>query len=114
MPTAPLIVFIVIGLAVCFLFGRFNFRTFSFVRGIQDIARRQGSTWDFYGNVERMSAFVLKPEKLLEPLDSDAAKQRLLDHRKTMWRTIFTGWAIMLLGFVCAIAVPIGTALLSH
>jgi hypothetical protein len=117
MPTAPLTVFIVTGLAVCFLFGRFNLRTFAFVRGIQAIAKRQGDTWDFYGNVERMSAFVLRPEKLREPLDSEemrVAKERLLDHRKTMWRTLFTGWAIMLLGFICAIAVPLGTALLSR
>jgi hypothetical protein len=113
MPNAPLIVIIVTGLAVLFLGGRFNLRTFSFVRGIQDIAKRQDTTWEFYGNVERMSAFVLKPEKLRDPLDSDemrAAKEILLEHRKTMWRVIFTGWAIMLLGFICAI----GTALLSR
>lgn len=113
MPNAPLIVFIVTGLAVLFIVGRFNLRTLSFVREIQDTAKRQGTTWEFYGNVERMSAFVLKPEKLLEPLDSDemrAAKEMLLEHRKTMWRGLFTGWAIMLLGFICAI----GAALLSR
>ena len=113
MPNAPLIVIIVTGLAVLFLGGRFNLRTFSFVRGIQDVAKRQGNTWEFYGNVERMAAFVLNPEKLLEPLDSDAmraAKEILLEHRNAIWMWLFTGWAIMVLGFICAI----GAALLSR
>ena len=117
MLNAPPIVFVVTGLVVFFLVGRFNIKTFLCVRAIQEIATRQGSTWDFWGNPERMSAFVLRPEKLRNSLDSEemsAAKKRLLDHRKTMWRAIFTGWAIMLLGFICAIAVPIATALLSR
>jgi hypothetical protein len=110
MQKAPLIISMAMWAAAVFFVGRFNLRTFWLVRGIQGVAKREGTRWYFYRDFQRRSAFVWRPEDLLEPLDSEkmrAAKQRLLDHRKTLWRTILTSCAIMLVGFICAIAVPV-------
>jgi hypothetical protein len=79
MQIALLIVFTATGATAFFLAGRFNLRTFRLVRGIQGVAKRQGTAWDFYGDFQRMSSFVLRPSNLLDPLDNEemhAAKGR--------------------------------------
>jgi hypothetical protein len=109
MQNAPQIILIATCVAASLFVGRFNLRTFQLVRGIQGVAKREGTAWYFYRDYQRRSTFVWKPENFLEPSDSEemhAAKQRLLAHRKTMRRTILTSCGILLIGFICAIAAP--------
>ena len=108
-----LLVFIVTCIAVLFIGFKFNRNTYIHVKHIQSVAQRQGEQWAFWRNHARMVAFVLAPESLRNPSDTAemaAAKGELLAHRKTLSRTLFLTFGIMLLGFIAAVAVPAAIA----
>jgi hypothetical protein len=108
-----LLVFIATGITVLFIGFRFNRNTYSRVKRIQSVAQRQGEQWSFWRNHARMIAFVLAPESLLSSSDTTemaAAKGELLVHRRTLRRTLFLTFGIMLLGFIVAVALPVAIA----
>ncbi len=112
-----LIVFLATVIVVFFLVGRFQIQTYLLVKKIQFVAKRQGATWDFWTDHARLSAFVFSPEQLLASSDTEemaSTKRQLLHHRNGMRRALLLMGAIMLLGFVVGIGIPLARAIVGR
>jgi hypothetical protein len=110
MSHVPLIAFIAAAFIAGALAVRFNVRTYRLVRDIQRVAEHEGTTWTFYGDPQRTVAFLFRPGQLVDSSDSialRACKESLLTHRRSLGRTLVITWAIMIVGFVLAVGLPL-------
>lgn len=96
-------VFLPIGAAVlsATLIILFNARTILLARKITAMCRIQNMDWSFF-TVESYFNFVFSPEKLLkheDPSQITEQKKLLIEHRKSMWKTIYLSCAVLFAGF---------------
>jgi hypothetical protein len=118
--------FVELGVPLLFLLGfcgagavaiRFNLKTKKIVQAIDAAAAREGKNWSFWGNRRRQLRFLFNPSELIEAGDSQelrAAKEVLIFHRYSMWRTFGLGAAFLIGGALCAVAIPIFFALIER
>lgn len=95
---------------------RYNLRTYSLQKKIQQIASSQGEEWKLFGNTKKMTLFVLSPANLIDASDSAEmveAKKQLLKHRYTLASELIKGCMCLVIGIFCAIAVPMLMAILN-
>jgi hypothetical protein len=89
---------------------RFNVRTYRLQNLVREAARKEGKDWSMWGDLHRMTSFLLRPGALIEETDSTAvrlAKEMLLKHRGRMNREILKGIALLIVGALLGIAVGI-------
>lgn len=90
------------------LAGLFHLKTVIIVRKIRIAYRDEGISWQFWRNTEALVNFALMPDKMINQSDSVRVaeeKRILLNHRKSLWRTMYWSWALMGAAFLSVVAI---------
>ena len=108
--SAPFLLLFLGFLAAIYVAISYNVRTYKLQRRIQHLARSQGAEWGMWGDLEKMTAFVVKPDDLVLPAgDSEmlAAHHALLAHRQSMIRTAVKAGSFLVAGFISFVVVKL-------
>ena len=102
----PSLIFLIGMLLAASVVVRFNLKTSLIAKQIKKLAASEGKEWEFWGQPDQLRKFLFRPSAIIEPNDSIAictAKQSLVAHRQTMWRSLFLGWGIVLVTVVSSV-----------
>lgn len=104
---APFLLLLSGFLAAVYVAVSYNIRIYKLQKRVHDLAKNRGEEWVLWGNLEKMSAFVVRPTELALPKGNDevlAAGLDLLAHRQLMIKTALKAGAFFVTGFIFFIA----------